>query len=92
MKMSENALKESEKKREYRNKLKEIRRCQPDVDTENVCSLKDVFSSRMKKRRAILKMKKTLPVTPIKRVAIISSYLKHLSHQAAFPLRCHGDV
>ena len=45
------------------------------MDLENVCNLKDVLSSRMKKRRDILKMKKSLPVTPIKRVAIISSYL-----------------
>ena len=63
---AEKRLKETERKRKYRNKVKTNSQTTPINDLENS------FSNRMQKSRAVQSVKQALPTTPKKRVAVIS--------------------
>jgi hypothetical protein len=62
-------LKETERKRKYRNKVKTNSQTTPINDLENS------FSNRMQKSRVVQSVKQALPTTPKKRVAVMASYL-----------------
>ena len=66
---AEKRLKETERKRKCRNKVKTNSQTIPINDLENS------FSNRMQKSRAVQSVKQALPTTPKKRVAVMASYL-----------------
>ena len=66
---AEKRLKETERKRKYRNKVKTNSQATPINDLENS------FSNRMQKSRAVQSVKQALPTTTNKRVAVMASYL-----------------
>jgi hypothetical protein len=66
---AEKRLKETERKRKYRNKVKTNSQATPINDLENS------FSNRMQKSRAVQSVKQALPTTTKKRVAVMASYL-----------------
>jgi hypothetical protein len=66
---AEKCLKETERKRKYRNKVKTNSQTTPINDLENS------FSNRMQKSRAVQSVRQALPTTPKKRVAVMASYL-----------------
>jgi hypothetical protein len=66
---AEKRLKETERKRKYRNKVKTNSQTTPINDLENS------FSNRMQKSLAVQSVKQALPTTPKKRVAVMASYL-----------------
>jgi hypothetical protein len=66
---AEKRLKETERKRKYRNNVK------TNSQTTPINNLKNSFSNRMQKSRAVQSVKQALPTTPKKRVAVMASFL-----------------
>ena len=66
---AEKRLKETERKRKYRNNVK------TNSQTTPINDLEKRFSNRMQNSRAVQSVKQALPTTPKKRVAVMASYL-----------------